>query len=500
MNDQNHSGTLVPEDLWPAIRSFEGWLKKNGSASHDPYDLWGTALGLKVRSIYYRKGKLGIPLVAPFLLLEIVCPSLRSLFVEKQRFATADAQLALAFLNLYRITQNAGYLQKAVALAEDLLKISIPGYSGHCWGYPFDWQNCTDLWRRNTPLITATPYCFEVFAQLYDVTGDRSHLEVAASIARFVSNDLKDLPTGPDSAAGSYSPLDTKQVVNATAYRAFVLFDAASRFQEASYAEKARRNLNFILQSQRPDGSWLYSMNNPAEAFIDNFHTAFVLKNLYKIYQILVDRGTTAFLPLDEPEGRARHSVRAVGEPPNAAGTLPLSPREERAGRELERGEAHQQNISPQQSSSLFGESELKLARTVRDSICKGWAYYRQALFAPDGTPKSFAIEPRLQLAKLEVYNVAEAITLGSLLSNEVQGAYDLAGILTRRAITKYQLPAGYFITRTYFGGLRHTTPFLRWPQAQMFYALTNFLVACRKRHDKVPPAPGAKVPKCTVK
>jgi hypothetical protein len=498
MNDRNHSGTLAPGDLWPAIRSFEDWLKKNGSASHDPYDLWGTALGLKVRSIYYRKGKLGVPLVAPFLLLEIVCPSLRSLFVEKQRFATADAQLALAFLNLYRVTQDAGYLQKAVALAEDLLKISIPGYSGHCWGYPFDWQNCTDLWRRNTPLITATPYCFEVFAQLYDVTGDRSHLEIAASIARFVSNDLKDLPTGPDSAAGSYSPLDTKQVVNATAYRAFVLFDAASRFQDASYAEKARRNLNFILQSQRPDGSWLYSMNNPAEAFIDNFHTAFVLKNLYKIYQILVNRETAAFLPLNELEGRARHSVRAVVEPSTAANAFSLSPREERAGRELERGQP--QNISSPQPLPLFGERELKLALTVRNAIQKGWEYYRQALFTPDGTPKSFAIEPRLQLAKLEVYNVAEAITLGSLLGNDVQGASDLAEILARRAITKYQLPDGYFITRTYFGGFRHTTPFLRWPQAQMFYALTNFLVACRKGHDKVPAAPESKVPKFTVK
>jgi hypothetical protein len=31
-------------------------------------------------------------------------------------------------------------------------------------------------------------------------------------------------------------------------------------------------------------------------------------------------------------------------------------------------------------------------------------------------------------------------------------------------------------VTRVFRGGFRHRFPFLRWPQAQLFYALTNLL------------------------
>src|SRR5439155_19475764 len=73
------------------------------------------------------------------------------------------------------------------------------------------------------------------------------------------------------------------KVVNASAYRAFVLFDAARRFDNDAYRAKAWKNVRFILDAQRTDGSWLYAIDSPAEAFIDHFHTCFVLKNLYKL-------------------------------------------------------------------------------------------------------------------------------------------------------------------------------------------------------------------------
>ena len=39
-----------------------------------------------------------------------------------------------------------------------------------------------------------------------------------------------------------------------------------------------------MLESQRDDGSWLYAVDG-RDAFIDNFHTCFVLKNLFKIWR-----------------------------------------------------------------------------------------------------------------------------------------------------------------------------------------------------------------------
>ena len=47
-------------------------------------------------------------------------------------------------------------------------------------------------------------------------------------------------------------------------------------------------HLAFVLWSQQPDGSWLYAMDGK-DAFVDNFHTCFVLKNLFKAWRVLGD-------------------------------------------------------------------------------------------------------------------------------------------------------------------------------------------------------------------
>jgi hypothetical protein len=407
--------SVTADELLKSVNQFCSWLRRSGNISYDPYDLFGTTYGRWARQLYYDKHPLGTALNAPLILMEILAPGLRSLFVDKERFATADAQLALAFINLQQMagcenrasleTDEHSHLLQARKLAEALLSQSISGYSGQCWGYPFDWQNVNGLMAKDTPHITATPYCYEAFAKLFDLTGDMSYLDVARSVSVFVDQDLNDTPTGVDSAAGSYTPYDQSKVVNASAYRAFILFDAARRFNNDSYFEKAWKNLRFILQAQQQDGSWLYAIDNPPEAFIDHFHTCFVLKNLYKI------------------------------------------------------------------------NYELR-SEDVREALHRGYSYYRKALFAGNGMPRSFAISPRLQIVRLEMYNMAEAINLGSLLKDEIPEAFTLAQWLAARLVRQYQVPAGYWVTRVYFGGIRHTVPFMRWPQSQIFHALTNLLRA----------------------
>jgi len=107
-------------------------------------------------------------------------------------------------------------------------------------------------------------------------------------------------------------------------------------------------------------------------------------------------------------------------------------------------------------------------------------------LFDARDNPKSYAVAPRLQIVQLEMYDYAEAITLGALLKDKIPRAFALAGKLADQLIWRHQLPAGFWVTRVYRGGIRHTMPFLRWPQSQLFLALTNFLVA-RDQLDPVP-------------
>ena len=76
------------------------------------------------------------------------------------------------------------------------------------------------------------------------------------------------------------------------------------------------------------------------------------------------------------------------------------------------------------------------------------------------------------------MYNVAEAITLGVLLRDDIPEAFDLAETLAARFVKGCQLPAGHWITRTYVGGITHRVPFIRWPQSQLFLGLTHLLSA----------------------
>ena len=411
-----HAQSLDIDTLFASIGKFSNWLEKVGYETHDPYDIWGTSYGKSARRLYYSKNPVGFALVAPLLFLEIVAPRVIRSVVPKSRYATADAQLVGAFLNLHACTGNASYLDQAQSLARDLLRTAVPGFRGLCWGYPFDWQYNSGLLKRNTPFITVTPYCYEAFVRLADATSDPRHDETARSIARFVREDINDTPAGPNASAGSYSPVQHDKVINASSYRASVLVDAAHRWNLPEYRERAWNNLRFILRNQQHDGSWLYSLDNSRESFIDNFHTCFVLKSLFKI---------------------------------------------------------NRYEQSPE----------------IAESIRRGFAYYRDHLIDRNGRPRAFAIQPRFQFSRLEMYDFAEGITLGALLRDELPEAHRIAHHLAADLVTNFQLRAGYFVTRVYVAGFRHTYPYLRWAQAQLFHALTNFLLSISKKRVDCTPA-----------
>ena len=285
---ENHIA-IYQQEVYKSIEKFINWIKINGYYSYDQYDFWSTGYGIKAKEVYYKNKIAGIPLVAPVFLSEIFFPSIRKAFVSKKRFPIADAHFILGFLNLYELTSNELYLQEAQKVAQDLLKSSVSGFSGNSWGYPFDWMTTRGLWTSGVPLITSTGYCFEAFLKLYDITNDKKYLDTAYSTFLFTLNDLTDTRLDNDTAACSYSPIDNSQIVNANAYRAYVLSEGAVRFDHEEANEKALMNINFILKNQNSDGSWKYAVNDERDNFVDNFHTCFVLKNLFKINKIRND-------------------------------------------------------------------------------------------------------------------------------------------------------------------------------------------------------------------
>ena len=165
------------------------------------------------------------------------------------------------------------------------------GYKHYCWGYPFDWVTRGGTITTGTPLITSVPYAYEAFEGVYRIDKSNKWLEIMNSIAEHAIHDIKDFAISPSASTCSYHPDDNKGgVINASAYRAFLLTSASIQFSDDKYWKIAERNLNFVLQSQQPNGSWPYAIDNVRD-FVDHFHTCFVLKALAKIEKMTGHEG-----------------------------------------------------------------------------------------------------------------------------------------------------------------------------------------------------------------
>lgn len=278
--------SLAAEALF-AVSRFADWLDVQGPLSWDQYDFWASPSGRRAKAVYYRRGAVSLPLIAPFVLADTLAPSSRALAWHQTRFPIADAHFALGFCLLARLDRTR-WLSRAVPFLEALVEERCAGEADYCWGYPFDWETCFGTWPAGTPLITSTPYGYEAFEAAHSLTGSQEACAIMESVGRFAFGRIHATEVAPGVKAATYSPVDSRRVVNASSYRGYVLAAAGSRFGHVDWVAEARAALRFVLWSQRPDGSWFYAMDGK-DAFIDNFHTCFVLKNLFKAWRALGD-------------------------------------------------------------------------------------------------------------------------------------------------------------------------------------------------------------------
>ncbi len=268
-----------------AIFDFLRWLDSYDETSQDHQDFYANKLGARAKTLYYHKPILGMLAVLPMVFCEAFVPRARALFYPRKRLPIADAHYAMGFALLFQKTQKEEYYNRAVHFLEVLKSTRCPEFKHYGWGYPFHWQTRGGVIKAGTPLITTTPYCYEAFEYLYRIDGKKEWLDIMRSIAEHALHDYKDFEIGPNTSTCTYTPLGSEGVVNASAYRAFLLTGAGLEFGNQQYLETAEHNLNFVLQNQQDNGSWPYAIDEERD-FIDHFHTCFVLKALAKIEKL----------------------------------------------------------------------------------------------------------------------------------------------------------------------------------------------------------------------
>jgi hypothetical protein len=297
------AGAGLHPEVSAVLRRFVTWLEAYGETSFDHQSFFAGPIGGRAKALYYRHKLLGTLAVGPMIFCEAFLPQARRLFHHKTRFPIADAHYAMGFAFLSQATGERRHLERAVHFLECLQRSRCPQFKEYCWGYPFDWVTRNGVIRENTPLITSTPYVYEAFLQVYEQTAQLDWPETARkewrgvleSIVRHACEDIKDFPTSSGASTCSYTPDDRGGVINASAYRSFLLTSASKVFSREEYWRTAERNLNFVLENQNADGSWYYAVDGVRD-FVDHFHTCFVMKALAKIHTLTGHAGAQAAL------------------------------------------------------------------------------------------------------------------------------------------------------------------------------------------------------------
>ena len=309
------------ESVETAVRRFCMWLYRYGETSYDHQSFFASKLGRGAKALYYRRPMLGTFVVFPLVFCEAFIPWARRLFWKPQRFPIADAHYAMAFALLSATYKEDKFYKKAVHFLEVIEQTRCRGYPGYSWGYPFNWQTRNGVLKEGTPLITTVPYVYEAFSQVHAIDNNNRWLEIMHAIAEHAFGCYREMEMGSDAASCAYTPAkdDRCGVINASAYRAFLLTKAGIEFSRPRYLDAAKGNLTFVLNAQNANGSWCYSTDGQRD-FIDHFHTCFVLKALTKVEQLTasaqcrsaIERGISYYLKnLFDLEGLPRPFSRA---------------------------------------------------------------------------------------------------------------------------------------------------------------------------------------------
>lgn len=253
-------------------------------ATYDPYDIWKTSLGIRVKNLFNTSRLLG---AAPALGLTLYDQFLNNRFrfgYKKQEYPIVRALAAQTLLNEYQQSDEPVLLQYAVKHLEWLEENRCKGYAGACWGLGFKWSAFKNIiYDANTPHATHTPYALEAFHRYTQITGNQQYVGLIKSCYQFYEKDLCILYEDKDMIAISYGPLKDKIVTNVSSYSLFAYTIFLNYFpdQRDYILNKINKFYHFLYVNQHEDGSWHYS-HPEKESFIDCFHSCFIIKNLLK--------------------------------------------------------------------------------------------------------------------------------------------------------------------------------------------------------------------------
>ncbi|MBV9226849.1 MAG: hypothetical protein JOY85_22660 [Acidobacteriaceae bacterium] len=267
---------------------IEHFCRRDDLSTDDPYDIWKTTLGLRVKDLYNSHRRLGLLPAGTLALYDNFLNNSSRWLYRRQEYPIVRAFAALCLINLYSATHEEQLLKEARSHLNWLLIHSCTGYSGPCWGLGFTNAVSRNLvYSANIPFSTMTPYPLEAFIAYEKATESHEFDSAVQGIWQFFDRDIQVMEEDEEILATSYGPFQDRTVTNAISYTMYSY--AVCLSYVSSYTDRIRTRIRklytYIRRHQQPDGSWLYAPQSGS--FIDCFHSCIVLKNLIKTDAII---------------------------------------------------------------------------------------------------------------------------------------------------------------------------------------------------------------------
>jgi rhamnogalacturonyl hydrolase YesR len=197
--------------------------------------------------------------------------------IRKEYNPKAMGLFLSGYCALYKTEAKEEYLEQIKYFTRQITDLSVPGFSGACWGYNFDWESRAFFQPRNTPTIVVSSFIANSLLDAYEITGDEKLLNIARSTCDFILNDLNRTYSENGNFAFSYSKIDNSVVFNATLLGSRLLARVYSYTGERKLIEEAKKSIEYCCEFQKPDGSWSYGTYS-FHQWIDSFHTGYNLE------------------------------------------------------------------------------------------------------------------------------------------------------------------------------------------------------------------------------
>jgi hypothetical protein len=415
------------------------WSRARGYAGHDPFDALNSRL---FQSTPLSRSRLARLAWTQAFKRSPLSPRTLAL-VPVGRNSKGTALFALAALSRFRATRAEAYAVEARALLEDLLAARIETASGAAWGYNFDWQGRAFYAPRGTPTVVPTAFAVRALVEAvvtFDADADSGaarvesgkYLEAARTACEFIVKDLNRGEESGEEVCFSYTPLDRTRVFNASLLAGEALATVGAAVGKDGWVEEGLRAALYVARRQREDGSWAYGADS-YQSWADNFHTAFVLTSLARILDSC-GSGARAL-------ASAEHESGAVVNRPGPV------------------------------------ENHNETYDELRRALSRGYSFWRSSFFLADGLPKYYhrAAYPA------DAHSAGAAVVAFAELKDSEADALELARRVSRWAVRELFDRRGFFYyQRRRLYTVR--TPYMRWSQGWMTYALARLLEVSGER------------------